>query len=265
MNGLLDKLARLGSMVTETLMYLGYAMRMFWAMLLKIKVWFTRTRLVMRQIHFLGNYSLVIMVVSAAFIGAVLALQAYYALSKVGSEAATGVMVTLSLIRELSPVVVAILFAGRAGTSMTAEIGLMKSGEQLAAMEMMGVDPIEREYAPRFWAGGLVVPMLTMIFSLIGIYGGYLVAVRWLGVDAGVFWNMIHENVDISHDIFRGSFVKSVVFGLAVSFIAVYEGAQSHPTPEGVAKATTRTVVKSSLLVLALDFVLTALMFSPQN
>lgn len=265
MNGLSDKLARLGSMVIETLMYLGYAMRMFWAMLLQIKVWFTRTRLVMRQIHFLGNYSLVIMVVSAAFIGAVLALQAYYALSKVGSEAATGVMVTLSLIRELSPVVVAILFAGRAGTSMTAEIGLMKSGEQLAAMEMMGVDPIEREYAPRFWAGGLVVPMLTMIFSLIGIYGGYLVAVRWLGVDAGVFWNMIHENVDISHDIFRGSFVKSVVFGLAVSFIAVYEGAQSHPTPEGVAKATTRTVVKSSLLVLALDFVLTALMFSPQN
>ena len=263
MNGLSDKLARLGSMVIETLMYLGYAMRMFWAMLLQIKVWFTRTRLVMRQIHFLGNYSLVIMVVSAAFIGAVLALQAYYALSKVGSEAATGVMVTLSLIRELSPVVVAILFAGRAGTSMTAEIGLMKSGEQLAAMEMMGVDPIEREYAPRFWAGGLVVPMLTMIFSLVGIYGGYLVAVRWLG--AGVFWNMIHENVDVSHDIFRGSFVKSVVFGLAVSFIAVYEGAQSHPTPEGVAKATTRTVVKSSLLVLALDFVLTALMFSPQN
>ncbi|MBP6241256.1 MAG: lipid asymmetry maintenance ABC transporter permease subunit MlaE [Hydromonas sp.] len=265
MNSVLNKVAGLGTTVIEKLLHLGYAMRMFWAMLLQFKVWFTRTRLVMRQIHFLGNYSLVIMVVSAAFIGAVLALQAYYALSKVGSEAATGVMVTLSLIRELSPVVVAILFAGRAGTSMTAEIGLMKSGEQLAAMEMMGVDPIEREYAPRFWAGGLVVPMLTMIFSLVGIYGGYLVAVRWLGVDAGVFWNMIHENVDVSHDIFRGSFVKSVVFGLAVSFIAVYEGAQSHPTPEGVAKATTRTVVKSSLLVLALDFVLTALMFSPQN
>ena len=265
MNSVLNKVAGLGTTVIEKLLHLGYAMRMFWAMLLQFKVWFTRTRLVMRQIHFLGNYSLVIMVVSAAFIGAVLALQAYYALSKVGSEAATGVMVTLSLIRELSPVVVAILFAGRAGTSMTAEIGLMKSGEQLAAMEMMGVDPIEREYAPRFWAGGLVVPMLTMIFSLVGIYGGYLVAVRWLGVVAGVFCNMIHENVDVSHDIFRGSFVKSVVFGLAVSFIAVYEGAQSHPTPEGVAKATTRTVVKSSLLVLALDFVLTALMFSPQN
>lgn len=265
MNWALDKLAHLGKTVIETLLHLGYAMRMFWAMLLQFKVWFTRTRLVMRQIHFFGNYSLVIMVVSAAFIGAVLALQAYYALSKVGSESATGVMVTLSLIRELSPVVVAILFAGRAGTSMTAEIGLMKSGEQLAAMEMMGVDPIEREYAPRFWAGGLVVPMLTMIFSLVGVYGGYVVAVRWLGVDAGVFWNMIHENVSVSHDIFRGSFVKSVVFGLAVSFIAVYEGAQAHPTPEGVAKATTRTVLKSSLLILALDFVLTALMFSPQN
>ena len=206
MNWIVDKLALLGKTVTETLLQLGFAMRMFWAMLLQFKVWFTRTRLVMRQIHFLGNYSLVIMVVSAAFIGAVLALQAYYALSKVGSEAATGVMVTLSLIRELSPVVVAILFAGRAGTSMTAEIGLMKSGEQLAAMEMMGVDPIEREYAPRFWAGGLVVPMLTMIFSLVGVYGGYVVAVRWLGVDAGVFWNMIHENVNVSHDIFRGDY-----------------------------------------------------------
>ena len=265
MNSVLNKVVGLGTTVIEKLLHLGYAMRMFWAMLLQFKVWFTRTRLVMRQIHFLGNYSLVIMVVSAAFIGAVLALQAYYALSKVGSEAATGVMVTLSLIRELSPVVVAILFAGRAGTSMTAEIGLMKSGEQLAAMEMMGVDPIEREYAPRFWAGGLIVPMLTMIFSLVDIYGGYLVAVRWLGVDAGVFWNMIHENVDVSHDIFRGSFVKSVVFGLAVSFITIYKNTQSHPTPEGVAKATTRTVVKPSLLVLALDFVLTALMFSPQN
>lgn len=261
---LLDKITRLGDWTLSQVRGLGYAMRMFVFLLAQIKVWFSRTRLVFRQIHFLGNYSLLIMVVSAAFIGAVLALQAYYALSQVGSEAATGVMVALSLIRELSPVVVAILFAGRAGTSMTAQIGLMKSGEQLAAMEMMGVDPIEREYAPRFWAGGFVVPVLTTIFSLVGIYGGYVVAVDWLGVDGGVFWTMIRDNVRIFDDVVKGSLIKSVVFGLTVSFIAVYEGAQSHPTPEGVANATTRTVVKSSLMVLALDFILTALMFSPK-
>ena len=185
----------------------------------------------------------------------------FYALSRVGSEAMVGLMVALSLVRELSPVVVAILFAGRAGTSITAEIGLMKSGEQLAAMEMMGVDPLERVYAPRFWAGGFVVPVLVMIFSIVGVFGGYLVAVRWLGVDAGAFWNMMHDGVDVYADIVKGSLVKSVVFGLMVSFLAVYEGSQARPTPEGVAQATTRTVVKSSLLVLGLDFILTALMF----
>ena len=194
-------------------------------------------------------------------VGAVLALQSYYALSRVGSEAMVGLMVALSLVRELSPVVVAILFAGRAGTSITAEIGLMKSGEQLSAMEMMGVDPLERVYAPRFWAGGFVVPVLVMIFSIVGVFGGYLVAVRWLGVDAGAFWNMMHDGVDVYADIVKGSLVKSVVFGLMVSFLAVYEGSQARPTPEGVAQATTRTVVKSSLLVLGLDFILTALMF----
>ena len=262
---ILNLIEQLGASTRIKIAGLGFAARMLVALFAQVGVWVTRTRLVMQQIHFLGNYSLVIIAVSGLFIGAVLGLQAFYTLSRVGSESMVGLLVALSLVRELAPVVVAILFAGRAGTSMTAEIGLMKAGEQLAAMEMMGVDPIEREYAPRFWAGGLVVPMLTMIFSLVGVYGGYVVAVRWLGVDAGVFWNMIHENVNVSHDIFRGSFVKSVVFGLAVSFIAVYEGAQAHPTPEGVAKATTRTVVKSSLLVLALDFVLTALMFSPQN
>lgn len=265
MNWMMIQCSALGEWTRSWLMQLGFALRMFMQLCLLASVWFKRSRLVMRQIHFLGNYSLIIIVVSAAFIGAVLALQAYYALSRVGSEAATGVMVALSLIRELSPVVVAILFAGRAGTSMTAEIGLMKSGEQLAAMEMMGVDPNSREFAPRFWAGGLVVPILTMLFSLIGIYGGYMVAVQWLGVDGGVFWNMIHENVSIRDDVVKGSLVKSMVFGLTVSFIAVYEGAHAHPTPEGVAQATTRTVVKSSLMVLALDFVLTALMFSPSN
>ena len=258
----LNQVAQVGLNARKQVHGLGFAARMFTALLGKVSVCFSRFRLLLQQIHFLGNYSLLIMVVSGFFIGAVLALQSYYALSRVGSEAMVGMMVALSLVRELSPVVVAILFAGRAGTSITAEIGLMKSGEQLAAMEMMGVDPLERVYAPRFWAGGFVVPVLVMIFSIVGVFGGYLVAVRWLGVDAGAFWSMMHDGVDMYDDVFKGSFVKSVVFGLMVSFLAVYEGAQAKPTPEGVAQATTRTVVKSSLLVLALDFVLTALMFN---
>ena len=256
-----DQLAQIGAWARQQVRGLGLAARMFVALLAKVGVWVTRGRLLLQQIHFLGNYSLLIMVVSGFFIGAVLALQSYYALSRVGSEAMVGLMVALSLVRELSPVVVAILFAGRAGTSITAEIGLMKSGEQLAAMEMMGVDPLERVYAPRFWAGGFVVPVLVMIFSLVGVFGGYLVAVRWLGVDAGAFWSMMHDGVDLYDDVVKGSLVKSVVFGLMVSFLAVYEGAQARPTPEGVAQATTRTVVKSSLLILGLDFILTALMF----
>jgi phospholipid/cholesterol/gamma-HCH transport system permease protein len=257
----LDQAAQIGQDTRKIVRGLGFATRMFVALLGKVGVCVTRFRLLLQQIHFLGNYSLLIMVVSGFFIGAVLALQSYYALSRVGSEAMVGLMVALSLVRELSPVVVAILFAGRAGTSITAEIGLMKSGEQLSAMEMMGVDPLERVYAPRFWAGGFVVPVLVMIFSIVGVFGGYLVAVRWLGVDAGAFWNMMHDGVDVYADIVKGSLVKSVVFGLMVSFLAVYEGSQARPTPEGVAQATTRTVVKSSLLVLGLDFILTALMF----
>ena len=181
----LDQAAQIGQDTRKIVRGLGFATRMFVALLGKVGVCVTRFRLLLQQIHFLGNYSLLIMVVSGFFIGAVLALQSYYALSRVGSEAMVGLMVALSLVRELSPVVVAILFAGRAGTSITAEIGLMKSGEQLSAMEMMGVDPLERVYAPRFWAGGFVVPVLVMIFSIVGVFGGYLVAVRWLGVDAG--------------------------------------------------------------------------------
>lgn len=261
MNAVLNVLANVGEGVRTSLATVGFATRMLAALFGNVKVWFTRTRLVVQQIHFLGNYSLVIMIVSAAFIGAVLGLQAFYTLSRVGSESMVGLLVALSLVRELAPVVVAILFAGRAGTSMTAEIGLMKAGEQLAAMEMMGVDPVNRVFAPRFWAAGFVVPMLTGLFGLVGVYGGYLVAVWWLGVDEGAFWSMMNDGVSVREDIVNG-LIKSVVFGLAVSFLAVYEGAQAHPTPEGVAQATTRTVVKSALLVLGLDFILTALMFS---
>ncbi|WP_133620550.1 lipid asymmetry maintenance ABC transporter permease subunit MlaE [Hydromonas duriensis] len=261
MNLILNRLEKIGARVRGSVSTLGFAMRMLAGLFANAKVWFSRTRLVFQQIHFLGNYSLVIMIVSAAFIGAVLGLQAFYTLSRVGSESMVGLLVALSLVRELAPVVVAILFAGRAGTSMTAEIGLMKAGEQLSAMEMMGVDPINRVFAPRFWAAGFVVPMLTGLFALVGVYGGYVVAVWWLGVDDGAFWSMMNDGVSVREDIVNG-LIKSVVFGLAVSFLAVYEGAQAHPTPEGVAQATTRTVVKSALLVLGLDFILTALMFS---
>lgn len=257
---LMNYFERVGRSTRETLANLGFAMRMLAALFGNFRVWFTRSRLVSQQIHFLGNYSLLIMVVSAGFIGAVLALQAYYTLSRVGSESMVGLLVALSLVRELAPVVVAILFAGRAGTAMTAEIGLMKAGEQLAAMEMMGVDPLNRVFAPRFWAAGFVVPMLTALFGLVGVYGGYVVAVWWLGVDDGAYWSVMNDGVSVRDDVVNG-LLKSVVFGLAVSFIAVYEGAQAHPTPEGVAQATTRTVVKSALLVLGLDFILTALMF----
>jgi phospholipid/cholesterol/gamma-HCH transport system permease protein len=257
---ILNLIEQLGANTRAKIAGLGFATRMLVSLFAQVSVWFTRTRLVAQQIHFLGNYSLVIIAVSGLFIGAVLGLQAFYTLSRVGSESMVGLLVALSLVRELAPVLVAILFAGRAGTSMTAEIGLMKAGEQLSAMEMMGVDPINRVFAPRFWAGAFVMPLLTGLFALIGVYGGYWVAVRWLGVDEGSYWSMMNDGVSVRDDIVNG-LIKSLVFGFAVSFLAVYEGAMAHPTPEGVAQATTRTVVKSALLILALDFILTVLMF----
>jgi phospholipid/cholesterol/gamma-HCH transport system permease protein len=195
------------------------------------------------------------------FVGFVLGLQGYYTLNKYGSEQALGLLVALSLTRELGPVVTALLFAGRAGTSLTAEIGLMKAGEQLAAMEMMAVDPLHRILAPRFWAGVIAMPILAAIFSAVGIFGGYLVGVGLIGVDEGAFWSQMQGGVDVWSDVANGV-VKSFVFGVAVTFIALYQGYQAAPTPEGVARATTRTVVIGSLVVLWCDFLLTALMFS---
>jgi phospholipid/cholesterol/gamma-HCH transport system permease protein len=220
-----------------------------------------RPRLVSDQIHFIGNYSLVIIAVSGLFVGFVLGLQGYYTLNKYGSEQALGLLVALSLTRELGPVVTALLFAGRAGTSLTAEIGLMKAGEQLAAMEMMAVDPVARVLAPRFLAGLIAMPVLAAIFSAVGIMGGYVVGVELIGVDSGAFWSQMQGGVDFYNDIVNGV-IKSVVFGFAVTFIALYQGYEAQPTPEGVARATTRTVVIASLTVLWLDFLLTALMFS---
>ena len=220
-----------------------------------------RFGLVRDQIHFLGNYSLAITAVSGLFVGFVLGLQGYYTLQRYGSSEALGLLVALSLVRELGPVVAALLFAGRAGTSLTAEIGLMKAGEQLSAMEMMAVDPVRRILAPRFWAGVITMPLLAAVFSAVGVTGGYVVGVVMLGVDPGAFWGQMQNGVDVWRDVGNGV-VKSVVFGVTVTFVALLQGFAAQPTPEGVSRATTRTVVVASLAVLGLDFLLTAMMFS---
>jgi phospholipid/cholesterol/gamma-HCH transport system permease protein len=211
--------------------------------------------------HFLGNYSLAIIAVSGLFVGFVFGLQGYYTLIRYGSSEALGLLVTLTLVRELGPVVTALLFAGRAGTSLTTEIGLMKAGEQISVMEMMAVDPIQRVLAPRFWAGVVAMPLLAAVFSATGVIGGWVVGVLMIGVDAGSFWSQIQGGVDVWQDVGNGIF-KSIVFGLTVTFIAVYQGFEAQATPEGVASATTRTVVVASLAVLGLDFILTAMMFT---
>ncbi len=261
MNLILDALANLGATVRARLEGLGAAARTFVALMLASPGAFRRPRLITDQVHFIGNYSLVIIAVSGLFVGFVLGLQGYYTLNKYGSEQALGLLVALSLIRELGPVVTALLFAGRAGTSLTAEIGLMKAGEQLASMEMMAVDPMTRVLAPRFWAGVISMPLLAAIFSAVGVLGGYIVGVQLIGVDEGAFWSQMQAGVDVWADVMNGV-IKSLVFGVAVTFIALYEGYCAAPTPEGVARATTRTVVIGSLMVLWLDFLLTALMFS---
>jgi phospholipid/cholesterol/gamma-HCH transport system permease protein len=212
-------------------------------------------------VHLLGNLSLAIIAVSGLFVGFVLGLQGYYTLQRYGSAEALGLLVALSLVRELGPVVTALLFAGRAGTSLTAEIGLMKAGEQLAAMDMMAVDPRSRVLAPRFLAGIVSMPILAILFSSIGILGAYVVAVLLIGVDAGNFWSIMQSGVDVRRDIGNG-IVKSIVFGFICTFVALYQGYEAKATPEGVAHGTTRTVVIASLGVLMMDFVLTALMFS---
>lgn len=258
---MIDLLEKLGGRVRSILADLGLAARTFVALVAALGGLLRRFRLVSDQVHFIGNYSLVIIAVSGLFVGFVLGLQGYYTLNRYGSEEALGLLVALSLVRELGPVVTALLFAGRAGTSLTAEIGLMKAGEQLAAMEMMAVDPVRRVLAPRFWAGVIAMPLLAAVFSAVGVLGGYVVGVRMIGVDEGAFWSQMQGGVELWADVGNGV-IKSVVFGVAVTFIALQQGYRAHPTPEGVARATTRTVVIGSLMVLWLDFLLTALMFS---
>ncbi len=213
----------------------------------------------LKQIYSVGVRSLIIIVVAGFFVGMVLGLQGYNILIDFGSEAALGTMVSLTLLRELGPVVTALLFAGRAGSALTAEIGLMKATEQLSAMEMMGVDPFKRVITPRLWAGIISMPILALLFSTVGIWGGAFVAVDMLGIDDGAYWGNMQASVEFYEDVVKG-IIKSVAFGVVVTWIAVYQGYDSVPTSEGIGKATTQTVVISSLAVLGLDFVLTAVM-----
>lgn len=253
--------ARIGAAVRQQLTNVGSGTRLFMRLLALMGPALRRPRLIGDQIHFLGNYSLAIIGVSGLFVGFVLGLQGYYTLQRYGSAEALGLLVALSLVRELGPVVTALLFAGRAGTALTAEIGLMKAGEQLSAMEMMAVDPVRRILAPRFWAGLVTLPLLAAVFSAVGVIGGWLVGVVLIGVDGGAFWGQMQQGVDWWYDLGNGV-LKSFVFGIAVTFIALLEGYAAKPTPEGVSRATTRTVVVASLTVLGLDFLLTATMFS---
>ena len=251
----------IGFAVRQKLASLGYGARLFARLVLLAPAVFRRFGLVRDQMHFLGNYSLAIIAVSGLFVGFVFGLQGYYTLQRYGSAEALGLLVTLSLVRELGPVVTALLFAGRAGTSLTAEIGLMKAGEQISVLEMMAVDPVQRILAPRFWAGVIAMPLLAAVFSAMGIIGGWVVGVLMIGVDSGSFWSQIQGGVDVWRDVGNGM-VKSVVFGFTVTFVALLQGFEAQATPEGVSKATTRTVVVASLSVLGLDFILTAMMFS---
>jgi len=245
--GFFERLGRAHLFLAYVLMGLGDVLRRF--------------RLVIVQVWSVGLLSLVIILVSGLFVGMVLGLQGYNTLVDFGAEESLGVVVSLALVRELGPVVSALLFAGRAGSALTAEIGLMKATEQLAGMEMMAVDPLRRVVGPRFLAGVISMPLLAAIFSAVGVLGGFFVGVGLLGVDDGAFWSQMQDKVDLYDDVYNGV-IKSVVFGFVVTWIAVFEGYDAVPTSEGVSRATTRTVVHSSLAVLGLDFVLTALMFS---
>lgn len=256
-----DLLAALGQRTIALLASLGHSALFFWDLIKSLGPALRRPYLVVAQVHAVGNRSLLIILASGMAVGFVLALQMYYALVIYGAAESLGLIVNLALVRELGPVVAALLFAGRAGTSLTAEIGLMKAGEQIAAMDLMAVDPTQRILAPRFLGGVISMPVLAILFSAVGIIGAYIVAVLLIGIDAGNFWSVMQNRVDVIRDVGNG-IVKSAVFGVICTFVALYQGYETEATPEGVAYATTRTVVISSLGILFMDFILTALMFS---
>lgn len=256
-----DFLAKIGNQVMNFMALFGRAGLMLFGALVGKPQFKKQFPLLIKQFYFIGVLSLTIIIVSGLFIGMVLSLQGYFILKTFSAEASLGMLVALSLLRELGPVVAALLFAGRAGSALTAEIGLMKATEQLSSLEMMAVDPLRRIIAPRFWAGFFCMPFLTAIFVVVGILGGALVGVDWKGIDSGFFWSSIQSNVDWWHDTVN-CFIKSFVFAIAATWIALFNGYDCIPTSEGISKATTSTVVYSSLAILGLDFILTAIMFS---
>ena len=257
---MLEFIQKLGRNTLDRLEKLGRSSLFMLRVLTGFPDIFLRFRLLVAQIYSVGVLSILIISVSGLFVGMVLSLQGYNVLSDFGAEQTLGVMVAASLVRELGPVVTALLFAGRAGSALTAEIGLMKATEQLSGMEMMAVDPLRRIISPRFFAGVISMPLLAALFSMIGVIGGYFVGVGLLGVDEGAFWSQMRAKIDFYDDIINGV-VKSIVFGVIVTWIAVFEGYDAIPTSEGVGRATTRSVVYSALAVLASDFVLTAIMY----
>ena len=262
MIGAIDRGFRhIGHMVVDGVWKLGVATRFSWFVVSRSGECVRRVQLLLNEIYFSGTLSLIIIIVSGLFVGLVLGLQGYETLKRYGSAEALGTLVALALVRELGPVVAALLFASRAGSAITAKIGIMKATEQLSAMEMMAVDPFARVLSPIFWGGVISMPLLAAIFSAVGVFGGYLIGVVIIGVDSGAFWSQMQANVDLQEDILNG-LIKSVVFGVAVTLIALFEGYDAPPTAEGVSYAVTRTVVTSALAVLALDFVLTSFMFT---
>lgn len=256
---MINHITRLGRFGIDLVRDYGRAGLLLYGVLFRLPTIRKGFPLLLQQIYAEGVLSLVIIVVSSLFIGMVVALQGYHTLVKFGASAELGPLVALSVARELGPVVTALLFAGRAGSAVAAEIGLMRATEQLSSMEMMAVDPLQRVISPRLWGGFISMPLLTLIFNITAIYGAYLVGVKWLGLDAGVFWSNMQSSVDFHLDVLNG-ILKSIVFGFAIAWISVYQGYFAEPTSAGIASATTRTVVYSSLAVLGLDFVLTAMM-----
>ncbi|QLB15342.1 ABC transporter permease [Mannheimia granulomatis] len=252
-------ISSIGAFVINFIRTFGRSTFMLWGALVGKPEFRKHTPLLIKQLYVLGVQSLLIIMLSGLFIGMVLGLQGYVVLVDFAAESSLGTLVSLSLLRELGPVVTALLFAGRAGSALTAEIGLMKATEQLSSLEMMAVDPLRRIIAPRFWAGVISMPILAVIFTAIGIWGGYLVGVDWKGVDGGSFWSVMQNSVTAT-DLING-FIKSLIFAFAVVWIALFNGYDCLPTSEGISQATTRTVVNASLVILGLDFILTAIMF----
>jgi len=256
---MMNTLMQLGRSAIDMVGTLGRSSLLLWRTLVRLPRFRKSFPLLIEALYMEGCLSLLIIFVSALFIGMVVGLQGYHTLNRFSASQQLGQLVALSVVRELGPVITALLFAGRAGSALTAEIGLMKATEQLSSMEMMGVDPLWRVLAPRFWAGVISMPILNLIFCVLAIFGGYVVGVLWLGLDVGAFWNNMQASVDFHNDVMAGV-IKSVVFGVVVSWIAVFQGYDAIPTAMGISRATTRTVVYSSLAVLALDFVLTTMM-----